>query len=87
MTFEQPHSHLGVVGDWTDDGDFEEHEEDHDQDMSMAITRTVETLSECIFDRYQTTPFVLENFVSLFDELFISEQFSTPNHHTMNIIK
>ena len=74
MALEQPFCHLGVVGDCNVDDDEEGNSEglenDLDQGMSITIARTVETMSDCIFECFQTSPFVLDNFISLFNEFF-----------------
>ena len=92
MALEQSFCHSGVVGDCNEDYDDDESyweglENDHDQGTSIMITRTVETMSDCIFECFQTSPFVLDSFISLFNEFFESEQFSTSTHHTINTIK
>ena len=84
LTSEQSLGEVGVVDDYNDAEEVEDNDED---DISVHITRTVDSMCDCLSDTFRSSPFVLDNFISLSNLFFQPDQLSTPGDHAVDIIK
>ena len=87
MTRDQSHDHPGVVGDDYNYDEEDNPEEDDEEGSSIQVIRTVESISDCFFDCFQSSQFSLDHFVDLFSTFYETDGFSTQTPHTIDNIK
>ena len=87
MTRDQSHDHPGVVGDDYNYDEEDNPEEDDEEGSSIQVIRTVESISDCFFDCFQSSQFSLDHFVELFSTFYETDGFSTQTPHTIDNIK
>ena len=86
LSEEPPPSRLGVSGDDINDGGQAE-ENDREEDESINIKRTVDSICDCFIDFFHDSAFDLERFIVLSKIFFESEQHSTVADNSADKIK